>query len=193
MVEGGSFNLFIRHESTKRRQSKSALSTNSFFLHTRDWNSPKIQQKIFCIHTYSTKRYLTVIISSLRNPSQPDETLEPPQNGGMPISDIPNDTSNQHYHNRDVAHAAEVNYENNRYITPLNIEFGSTESDNTVNFASKHCKLFAAIKWSFCKNNHRWWYRHTPPPKKIPHGIRLCNKIRHHQWSQSLISPFFRP
>ena len=64
----------------------------------------------------------------------------------MPISDIPNDTSNQHYHNRDVAHAAEVNYENNRYITPLNIEFGSTESDSTIKIVLKHRKLFAAIK-----------------------------------------------
>ena len=64
----------------------------------------------------------------------------------MPISDIPKDTPNQHYHNRDVAHAAAVKYENNRYITPVNVEFGSNDSDSTVNIASKHRKLFAAIK-----------------------------------------------
>ena len=86
----------------------------------------------FVIHTYSTKRHLTVIISSLRNTSQPDETPEPPKNCEIPISDIPIDTPNQHYHNRDVALAAEVKYENNRYITPINVLFGSTESDSTV-------------------------------------------------------------
>ena len=52
-------------------------------------------------------------MSSLRNPSQPDETQEPPKSGGMPISDIPDDTYNQYYHNYDVAQVAEVKYENN--------------------------------------------------------------------------------
>ena len=61
-------------------------------------------------------------------------------------SDNPHVTPNQHYHNRDVAHAEEVNYEKNRYITPINVEFGSTESDSTVNIASKYRKLFTAIK-----------------------------------------------
>ena len=85
-------------------------------------------------------------MSSLRNPCQPNETPEPPKNGGIPITNIPDNTPNQHYHNRDVAHAAEVKYENNRYITPVNVEFGSTELDSTVNISSKHRKLFTAIK-----------------------------------------------
>ena len=95
---------------------------------------------------YSTKHHLTVIMNSLRNPFQPDETSEPSKNDNIPISDILNDTPNQYYHNCDVAHAAEVKYENNRYITPVNVEFGSTESDSTVNIASKYRKLFTAIK-----------------------------------------------
>ena len=98
------------------------------------------------LHTYSTKSHLTVIMSSLKNPSQTDKTPEPSKNGVMSISDIPDNTPNQHYHNRDVAHAAEVRYENNRYITSANVELGSTESDNTVNIASKHRKLFVVIK-----------------------------------------------
>ena len=99
------------------------------------------------LHTHSTKSHLTIVMSSLRNPYQPDETSEPPKNSVVPIFDIPNDTSNQHYYNRDVIHAAEVKYENNRYITPVNVEFGSTESDSTVNIASKHRKLFATTKY----------------------------------------------
>ena len=84
---------------------------------------------------------LTVIINSPRNLSQPDETQEPPKNGETLISDIPNDTPNQHYHNCDVAHATEVKYESNRYITPVNVKFGSTESDSTVNIPSKYRKI----------------------------------------------------
>ena len=133
-------------------------------------------------------------MSSLRNPSQPNETPGPPKNGGMPISDIPNDTPNQHYHNRDVAHAAAVKYENNRYITPVNVEFGSNDSDSTVNIASKHRKPFAAIKLLdlSAKNNYRWRYCRTTP-QRVPHGGRLCKKFHHHQRSQSPISTFFRP
>ena len=85
-------------------------------------------------------------MSSLKHPSQPDETPETPKNGGIPISEIRNDTPNQHYHNRDVAHAAAVKYEKNRYITLVNVEFGSNESDSIVNITSIHRKLFAAIK-----------------------------------------------
>ena len=85
-------------------------------------------------------------MSSPRNPPQPDETPGPPKNGKIPISAYPNDTPNQYHHNCDVAHAAEVKYENNRYITPVNVEFDSTESDSTVNIASKHRKLFTVIK-----------------------------------------------
>ena len=85
-------------------------------------------------------------MSSLRNPSQPDETPEPPENGGMRITDIPDNTPHQQYHNRDIAHTAEVKYKNNPYITPVNVEFGSTESDSTAIIASKHRKLFTVIK-----------------------------------------------
>ena len=114
----------------------------------RDLISPKNPAKTN-FSTYS--QYQTLVNShhelpQKKNPSQPDETPEPPKNDGMPILDILNDTPNQHYHNRDVAHAAAVKYENNRYITLVNVEFGSNESDSIVNIASTHRKLFAAIK-----------------------------------------------
>ena len=72
-----------------------------------------------------------------RKPSQPGATPEPSKNDEMTISNIFNDTTNQHCHHLDVAHAAEVKYENNRYITPVNVDFDSTKSDSTVNIASK--------------------------------------------------------
>ena len=112
----------------------------------------------------------------------------------MPISDIPKDTPNQHYHNRDVAHAAAVKYENNRYITPVNVEFGSNDSDSTVNIASKHCKLFAAIKIldPFAKiiTDDDTVIQH---PKEFLMWADYAKKNHHHQRSQSPISSFFRP
>ena len=80
-----------------------------------------------------------------RKLSQPGVTPEPSKNDGMTISNIPNDTTNQHCHHLDVAHAAEVKYENNRYINPVNVDFDSTKSDSTVNIASKNYKLFTII------------------------------------------------
>ena len=85
-------------------------------------------------------------MSFLQKPPQSDETPGSLKKVEMLNSDNSNVTPNQHYHNRDVAHAAEVKYEKNRYITPINVEFGSTESDSTVNIASKYRKLFTAIK-----------------------------------------------
>ena len=136
----------------------------------------------FVIHTYNTKRHLTVNMSSFRNTSQPDETPEPPKNCEMSISDIPNDTPNQHYHNHDVAHAADVKYENNQYITPINVLFGSTESDSTVNIVSKHHKSFTAInildRSAKIITDGDIVIHH---PKRVLHRSRLCNKIHHHQ------------
>ena len=67
-------------------------------------------------------------MNPLRNPSKPGATPELSKNGEILTLDIPNDTLSQHYYHRDVAHAAEVKYENNKYTTPINVEFGSTES-----------------------------------------------------------------
>ena len=65
-------------KSTKRRRSKSALSTNSFFYIREIQFIQKIQQKQLFLHTHSTKRQLTVIVSSIRNPSELEKTPEPP-------------------------------------------------------------------------------------------------------------------
>ena len=97
----------------------------------RDLISPKNPAKTN-FSTYS--QYQTLVnghheLPQKKNPSQPDETPEPPKNDGMPISDIPNDTLNQHYHNRDVAHAAAVKYENNfRFIKIILISSNAVDS-----------------------------------------------------------------
>ena len=41
---------------------------------------------------------------------------------------------------------AEIIFINDRYIIPVTVEFGSSESDNSVNLPVKHRKLFAALK-----------------------------------------------
>ena len=47
---------------------------------------------------------------------------------------------------RHFAYAAEIKFIIDRYITPVTVEFGSSESNNLVNIPVKHHKLFATLK-----------------------------------------------
>ena len=47
---------------------------------------------------------------------------------------------------RHVAYAAEIKLINDRYVTLVTVEFGSSEPDNSVNLPIKHRKLFAVLK-----------------------------------------------
>ena len=49
---------------------------------------------------------------------------------------------------RQIAHAAEIKFINDRYVTPVTIEFGSSDSDNSVNLPVKHRELFVALRLS---------------------------------------------
>ena len=46
---------------------------------------------------------------------------------------------------RHITHAAEIKFINDRYITSVTVEFGSSKSDNSVNFSVKHRKLFTVL------------------------------------------------
>ena len=45
-----------------------------------------------------------------------------------------------------IAHTVEVKFTNNRYTTPITVELGSSESENSVNLPVKHRKIFIVIK-----------------------------------------------
>ena len=47
---------------------------------------------------------------------------------------------------RRIAHAAEIKLINDRYVTPVTVEFGSSDSKNSVNLPVKDRKLFASLK-----------------------------------------------
>ena len=80
-----------------------------------------------------------------RNPKNTDETPQPPENREIqkpPDSTAPTFTNLE----RIIAHAVEVKFINNRYTTPITVEFGSSKSENSVNLPLKHRKIFLAIK-----------------------------------------------
>ena len=69
----------------------------------------------------------------------------PPENGEIPKS--PDSTSPTFTNlERIIAHAAEVKFINNRYTTQITVEFGSSESENSINLPVKNRKIFLAIK-----------------------------------------------
>ena len=83
-------------------------------------------------------------MSLSRNPKKNDKTPQPPENGEIQKS--PDSTSSTSTNlERIIAHAAEVKFINNRYTTPITVEFGSSESENLVNLPVKHRKIFIAI------------------------------------------------
>ena len=45
-----------------------------------------------------------------------------------------------------IAHATKIKFINDRYITPVTVEFGSSESDNSENLPVNHRKLFTTLK-----------------------------------------------
>ena len=130
---------------TKRSRSKSTLSTN-FIFYIRE---PSIFKKITDPPKISTYvQYLTALTSTMSlswNLKNTDSTPQPPENGEILISTDstpPSPTNYQHI----IAHAAEPKFINNRYTTPITVEFGSSESENFVNLPVKHRKFFIEIK-----------------------------------------------
>ena len=111
---------------TIRNRAKNTLSTTCTF-YIRYFS---ILQK----NTYPSKnstyvQYLTVLTSVMslsRNPKNIDETPQLPENGEIQKSSdstSPTPTNLE----RIIAHADEVKFINNRYTTPITVEFGSSE------------------------------------------------------------------
>ena len=84
-------------------------------------------------------------MSSSRNPKTP---LRTPNHLNIEEFLIPSDSTPPTPTNYEliIAHAAEVKFINNRYTTPITVEFGSSESENSVNLPVKHRKILIAIK-----------------------------------------------
>ena len=117
---------------TIRSRANSILSTICNFYIRESSFSKKITdpQKN---STYA--QYLTVLTST----SQPSGNDESPASNKTPQPASTN-------YERLIAHAEEVKFINNRYTTPITVEFGSSESENSVNLPVKHRKISIAIK-----------------------------------------------
>ena len=74
-----------------------------------------------------------------------DETLSAIQNDKF--NKIPTDSTNDlsSIYEHHIAHAAEIKFINERCVTPVTVEFGSSESDNSVNFLAKQRISFTAL------------------------------------------------
>ena len=74
------------------------------------------------------------------NSPQPLKMTNPANRPNSSINDLPPS------YDRQIAHTAEIKFVNYRHVTPVNIEFGSSNADNSVNLPVKYRKLFAALK-----------------------------------------------
>ena len=85
-------------------------------------------------------------MTSPSNSKKPDGSLPTVQHDQSNINhtDSKNDPSTTYECH--IAHATEIKFINDRYITPVTVKFGSSESDNAVSLPAKHRKLFAALK-----------------------------------------------
>ena len=89
-------------------------------------------------------QYLSAIMS-IMSTTRHRVDPPPPENVESPISSKPSSTSFTNY-KRLIVYTAEVKFTNNRYTTPITVEFGSSELENSVNLPVKYGNIFIAIK-----------------------------------------------
>ena len=83
-------------------------------------------------------------MNSPPNPKNPNATSPPTKNDDPTIIDTQLPKDPEPNRERLIVNTGEIKFVNNRYITLVAIEFGSSDSESTVNI--KNRKLFAAIK-----------------------------------------------
>ena len=138
------FNIIQNTFFTIRSRAKSTLSTNCIF-YIRE---PSFSKK----YRSSKKIYLRTVhkcpnVHHVSQPKSEKHRFNPqsPENRETFISKKSTPPSPTNYE-RIIAHAAEVKFINNCYVTPITVEFGSSESEKSVNLPVKH-KQFIAIKF----------------------------------------------
>ena len=127
-------------------RSKSAINKNFIFYIRKPLFSKKITdpQKNSLYVQYLSALMSTMIIT--RNPKDTVSTPQPSDSGDTPISNKTPQSSSITYE-RLIAHATEVKFTKNSYITPITVGFGSSESENSVNLPVKYRKIFITIKF----------------------------------------------
>ena len=58
----------------------------------------------------------------------------------------PDHPSTDSLYERKIAHAANITFKNDRYTTPIIIEFSTNAKETSINVAAKHRIIFTAIK-----------------------------------------------
>ena len=83
-------------------------------------------------------------MSANQNPKNAD-TIPQPSEANCHYLPTPPQLAFKNY-KRLIAHAVEIKFINNRCTTPITVEFGSSDSENTVTLLVKHRTIFIAIK-----------------------------------------------
>ena len=85
-------------------------------------------------------------MNPLSNSKNPDENPPITQNYQSNKNSYSSSNDLPLTYDRQIAHAAEIKLVNDRYVTPVTVEFVNSDSDNYVNLPVKRRKLFAALK-----------------------------------------------
>ena len=80
------------------------------------------------------------------NSKNPGSNPPPLENCDLTLTDTHTSTPSKSNYEHIVVHAVEVKFFNNHYTTPVIIEFGSSNTDSTVNIPVKYRKFFAVAK-----------------------------------------------
>ena len=94
-------------------------------------------------------QYLTALTPIMNPPSNPknhDATPSAIQDDQINQTTTFSTKDSSPIYERRIAHATEIKFINNRYVTPVTVELGSSDSENSVNLPVKYRKLFLVLK-----------------------------------------------
>ena len=82
------------------------------------------------------------------NPKNHDATPSAIQNDQINQTTTSSTKDSPPTYDRKIAHAAEIKFINDRYVTPITVKFGNSDSDRSVNLPVKHRNYSPPSKFS---------------------------------------------
>ena len=88
---------------------------------------------------------------------------------------------------RNITHAAEITFENDRYTTPITIKFLTSTKETTIDVATKYRTTFTIINFFFCRHYYEDQTHHLPS-RLVSYTHRVYEKIRSYQRKRHMLS-----
>ena len=120
------------------------------------------------------------------NPKNHDATPSAIQNDQINQTTTSSTKDSSPTYDRKIAHAAEIKFINDRYVTPITVKFGNSDSDRSVNLPVKHRNYSPPSKFSIppypsrsitqlsTTQDNSQWELHTP---KISTSLSTRNLV----------------